>query len=142
MPDVREVKGEEICHSVLKQPLRLNPVFAQCAASYAVPDDFRDSLRKSHQTFYCPNGHNQYFPAETEAENLRKRLIAEKETSAAMNRERERLQQELNQREKKIKQMKRRATAGVCQFCHRHFANVENHMHTKHPDEVVENANQ
>lgn len=57
--------------------------FAECCCSecgiyYYVPSQWRKNRREDHVGFYCPNGHNQYFPAESDAEKLRKELDAEK----------------------------------------------------------------
>lgn len=99
-----------------------------CGIVYFVPDNFRDKRRQDHKTFYCPNGHNQYFPGETEAERLTRELAAEKQrTRLALARENE----ERIAREKLARKLKR-VGRGVCPECNRSFANLARHMNCKH----------
>lgn len=111
-----------------------------CGILFAIPFTYQSELKKDHKSFYCPNGHTQYYPQETEAEKLRKQLENERRTSLEMNRQREQIQRELNEakkaHEKKLKQLKRRAVAGTCEYCRRTFVNKARHMQTQHPDEL------
>ena len=79
---------------------------------------------------YCPNGHQWGWSNETcERERLR--------------RERDRLQQQVAQRddviaakEREIKRIKKRSAAGTCPCCKRTFSNMSTHMKRQHPDYV------
>lgn len=88
--------------------------------------------REDHKTFFCPNGHNNYFPHDNEAEKLRKQL-AEKDTQLAWERsQRETETQRARDAEKKLKRIKTRVKAGVCPECNRTFAQLARHMACKH----------
>jgi hypothetical protein len=101
---------------------------SECGVTFGLPAHYRRKRRQDHHTFYCPNGHSQYFPSETEAEKLRKELERERQrTVAAQNQTR----MEREQREKLERKMKR-VDKGTCPECNRHFANVERHMKSKH----------
>lgn len=41
-----------------------------CGIVFAIPEDFREKIIKSHKTFYCPNGHTMYYPGKTKEEVL------------------------------------------------------------------------
>ena len=43
-----------------------------CGIEFAVSKDWVGQRERDHQSFFCPNGHGQYFPGETEDEKLRK----------------------------------------------------------------------
>lgn len=43
---------------------------ATCHVSFAITHDLNNRLRDCHNTFYCPMGHTNFFPAKTEREIL------------------------------------------------------------------------
>lgn len=43
-------------------------VCAHCGVQFSMPDHLEDTHRREHSTFYCPNGHSQYFPGKTREE--------------------------------------------------------------------------
>lgn len=56
-----------------------NLVFVSCPTTNCggqwLPADKVQQLRESHETFYCPSGHSQYFGAESEKEKLNRRIV-------------------------------------------------------------------
>lgn len=55
---------------------------AECGMPFALTKDFSDRLHNCHNTFYCPKGHPQSFPQESEADRLRKQLRTEQQKVA------------------------------------------------------------
>jgi phosphoglycerate-specific signal transduction histidine kinase len=96
-----------------------------CGVLFALTNSLRQGLLETHRTFYCPNGHPQSYISKTEAEKLREQLI---ETQNKLTQTETQLNGALSQ----ISKTKKRIMNGVCPECHRHFVNVERHMHTKH----------
>ena len=47
---------------------------AHCGIQFAITKDFDRRRREDHETFYCPKGHDQYFPQENEKERLKRQL--------------------------------------------------------------------
>lgn len=106
-----------------------------CGVYFGIEQGHCDRLRKQgpKMEHYCPNGHKQWF-MEGEADKLR--------------RERDRLQQQLAQRDDEIKRqskqlvvakgqitkIQKRAKAGVCPCCNRTVSQLAAHMKTKHPE--------
>lgn len=45
-----------------------------CHVPFKITAAHQDHLKQSHNTFYCPSGHSQYYPGETKAEKLEKEL--------------------------------------------------------------------
>lgn len=95
--------------------------------------------RAEKQLIWCPNGHSWVYNSQkTMNEHERTRL------------ERDRLKQQLAQKDDEIAaaerraaaakgqvtRLKKRATAGLCPCCNRHFDNLQRHMASKHKDEV------
>lgn len=102
---------------------------------------YKAALASQSINFYCPYGHQQHFiEGETEETKLR--------------RERDRLKQQIAQRDDEIKEkderiaardrsltvtrghitrIKNRVGAGVCPCCTRNFSNLKQHMENKHP---------
>lgn len=45
-----------------------------CDIRFVVPDEFQRKRKEDHKSFFCPKGHSQYYPGESEKEKL-KRLL-------------------------------------------------------------------
>lgn len=107
-----------------------------CAITFAVPEVWQREKRRSHETFFCPNGHNQYYSQETfEQKQIRElREALDKQTRRANAA----AQNEMIEREarKAVEKKMARVSAGVCPCCNRSFQNLSRHINTKHPDFV------
>ena len=40
----------------------------ECGIEFTLPDEFQRKLRQCHNTFFCTNGHRQYYPGKTDEE--------------------------------------------------------------------------
>lgn len=49
---------------------------ANCGVTFCMPASLNAQLRENHKTFYCPNGHANHYPAETEKERRIRELEA------------------------------------------------------------------
>lgn len=111
-----------------------------CGIVVAIPSDLHDyAVRKGTEVF-CPLGHRFVYG---DGENARLKREIEQERQRAV-----RLRAEIDQKRAEIEHQRRRIAAtkgaltktkkrignGVCPCCNRHFANVERHMKTKHPE--------
>lgn len=113
---------------------------ANCGIEFGAPAHWFAERHNDKRQFFCPNGHPLSFK-EGEVDKLR--------------RERDRLQQQIAQRDDEITwqrdqrkaterqviaakgqitKLKKRASAGTCPCCKRTFSNMAAHMKTKHPD--------
>ena len=104
-----------------------------CFILYAVPDSLIERRHDEGGSWYCPNGDSICFTTP--------KLAAEQKRSAALadegdrlRRDNLRLSDDLMDKAKELRRIKRRTQAGVCSLCNRHFENVERHYKTKHPD--------
>lgn len=101
-----------------------------CGVVYAISQEFEDRKQDTGDGWHCPNGHSIVFTTSIRARN--KQL---KEEATRLTAQLDQAWATVGDREKEIKRMKRRATAGVCQFCRRNFANVARHVERKHPSQ-------
>ncbi len=108
-----------------------------CGIVFAMPQQVNERLRTKGGTFYCPNGHSQVY-TEPDIEVLRKKLLAEQQRSQNLETQLNGALDNLNTTKKELRRTKRRVNAGVCPYCRRHFANVEKHIHCKHPEEIAQ----
>lgn len=111
---------------------------SECGIGFGVPDHFEAKRREDHREFRCPNGHNQYFPAESEAERLRRLLTAKERYADRLNEQLSHEQASHRATKGVVTKLRQRAITGTCAFCHRHFVNVERHVASKHPDTTAE----
>jgi RNase P subunit RPR2 len=116
-------------------------ICCNCAVPFAMPQTLRKRALADHSvSFYCPHGHSQHFVGKTEAELLADKLAlarrrAEMAEEAARS---ERLSRKTIERQAaaykgQATRLRKRIGNGTCPACHRHFANVERHMDSKHP---------
>lgn len=58
--------------------MSVNVECANCSVAFCLPEDLHGRRKEDHKTFYCPNGHSNYYPQETAKEskirNLESRL--------------------------------------------------------------------
>jgi hypothetical protein len=102
-------------------------VCSECGVTFCLPDNYEETRRSDHKGFYCPNGHSQFFPAKSEAEELEQSLRdAESKLANA--------QLELLAAAAERKRLEKRIKNGVCPCCHRSFVQLHRHMKSKHPD--------
>lgn len=106
---------------------------ATCGLRYAADTQWVRDRREDHLTFYCPNGHSQWFPGETEAEKLKRKLAEQAAQLDAARREALSKGSMLSAERTKNKNLRQRIKNGVCPCCTRSFANLKRHMETKHP---------
>lgn len=128
--------------------IRVTLVAEECCAchvAFGLTSEMQTRLRESHQSFYCPNGHSQAYRGQTEAERLAAKLRSVeddrhwyKAAEARQSASRAAAERQLAATKGVVTRMRKRAIAGACQFCHRHFANVERHVATKHAQERPE----
>lgn len=104
-----------------------------CGVNWAIPADFMKQRRRDHQTFYCPNGHSQYYPQKSDVEDLKDKLAFARSqrdqarAEAAHNENRRRAEKAAKTK------LQRRVAAGVCPCCKRTFQSLASHMKAKHP---------
>lgn len=93
-----------------------------CGTVFGMEANLQKRLREDHSTFYCPNGHSQYYPAKSKVEVLQDELTRERAAHDQTKADRDSKERKLN-----------RVSKGVCPCCNRTFQNLQLHMKTKHP---------
>ena len=111
-----------------------------CGLLFGVPPNFARDRREDGASWWCPNGHNQYF-TETESARLRRQLeAAQRQAQDARRSEefwRERnaaSQRSVSAYRGQLTKVRRRVGNGVCPCCKRTFKNLQDHMEGQHPD--------
>jgi len=100
----------------------------KCGIIYGMTNYFKAERQKDHAGFYCPNGHEQVYTSESDAEK-NARLLREEQARHARTLQRE--NEERAAREKAERKLKR-VGRGVCPECNRSFQNLARHMACKH----------
>jgi hypothetical protein len=117
---------------------------SECGVTYGLGAEFVKRHREDHRTFYCPNGHTQWWapPKRTEADRLREQLEASRSLAKRERERRETAERSVIAYKGVVTRTKRRAAHGICPApgCHRSFADVARHMAGQHPDFVAENG--
>jgi hypothetical protein len=127
-----------------------------CHIPFAMPEGLERKARADEDTwFHCPNGHRlHYTTAVTARERLERELTQAKADKERVLRQRDAAQaarddarmEAEHQRSRAngykgaLAKTKKRIGRGVCPGCNRHFANVERHMQSMHPDLAADHA--
>ena len=116
-----------------------------CGVIFAMTRDFKDEKLKyrndhNRRSFYCPNGHSQFYLGETEEQKLKRQLREKVERENYLRSQLESSREEANHQRNRANGYKglatkvgRRAKAGVCPCCNRSFENLRRHMQSQHP---------
>lgn len=112
----------------------------RCYTHFAMDSVLNNNLRTNGGSFYCPNGHSQYY-TDTEVKRLKKQLEdANKKRAWAEDEEaRVRSEFELVKKEKaaikgQLTKTRNRIANGLCPCCNRTFKQLSAHMANKHPE--------
>ena len=116
-----------------------------CGVLFAMTKDFKDEKLKyrnspNRKTFYCPNGHPQFYMGETEEQKLKRELAQAQKDKDWYERSYKTARQQAEHERNRANGYKGHATRiskrvknGVCICCNRTFADLARHMATKHP---------
>lgn len=44
---------------------------SDCGIYFSIPKQYEVKRREDHKTFYCPNGHGQYFPQKSDSDRVK-----------------------------------------------------------------------
>lgn len=47
----------------------------KCGITFAMTEDYATKRKNDHKSFYCPNGHAQYYTRKSDAEKLKDQLV-------------------------------------------------------------------
>lgn len=111
-----------------------------CGVRSGIEVDYISRLRETHAWFYCPNGHRQQFPQETEAERLKRQLTLTENSLTFARGDTQRARDRAKHAEARLRgtkgvvtRMRRRLVAGRCVCCSKQFKDLETHMKSRHP---------
>lgn len=119
-----------------------------CGALATCPEELYNERRKSGGFNFCPNGHQWGWTKEkSEDEQIRrerdrlKQQIAEKDDAIKREREnRQSTERQLVAQKAATTRLRNRTAAGVCPCCNRTFLVLQRHMDSKHPEFKTESA--
>lgn len=109
-----------------------------CGLPVTVPKNLYNEAQRNGKEIFCPVGHEFVF-SNTEVERLKKEVTQLTDARDRALRQRDDAQRETRAEAKahsatkgQLTRVKNRADRGVCQHCHRSFANVERHVRKMH----------
>ena len=108
---------------------------ANCSILFGLPEKFKEERRKDHEYFYCPNGHSNYYPQQSDAEKLKRQLDATRDDLASTRTQLATARSSASALKGQVTKLKNRAKAGMCIHCRRTFTNYADHMRTEHGEE-------
>lgn len=112
-----------------------------CGVTYGIPTAMQEAAHAAGNrqiTWFCPNGHNLGYNAESDEEKARKKA----ESDADWYRKRHQAERDLREHtEHKLRaqkgattKAKKRHAAALCPCCNRSFVQLRRHLASQHPD--------
>ena len=135
--------------STISATTHLETVNCSCGGIYAVSKTVYDSCRERGGGWNCPycrggvswgaNTENdklkrQLAQAERDKANLISQTESQRQQKLAALAEADHFRRSRDGMKGVVAKIKKRVGRGICPCCNRHFANLQRHMETKHPD--------
>jgi hypothetical protein len=118
-------------------------IHAGCGVIFGIETNYDDILRREHKTFYCTNGHSQYYSGKSDLEIARAEAERAKADAQFWRDRKDQLARDLQSEKHKVAaergaktKLRKRIANGVCPCCKRTFANVARHVAHMHPEEL------
>ena len=116
------------------------PFVCGCGVQYWLHVEHVKDLRRSHKTFYCPNGCSRHFPQKNKEEVLKEQLAC-----ARNSLEYERRRADLGERRRRaakgqLTKFQKKIARGECPCCGKQFNDLRRHMHAEHADWLEEHG--
>lgn len=116
-----------------------------CGVHFGIDHHHHKSLKETGATFYCPNGHSQYYTKKEQMDKRVKELEAQLQEAETDRKylsnslkftkgELDYTKRSLSATKGVLTRTKNRIHKGVCPVCNRQFENLHRHMEGKHPD--------
>lgn len=105
-------------------------ICCSCGIPFMISVNYQQLLKRTHQGFYCPNGHSQWYSGKNEADKLKDELRQKENELAQTVTAKIQIENQLDKANKKLK----RVAAGQCPCCDKTYAHLSNHMAKKHPE--------
>lgn len=120
---------------------KLETVNCSCGGTYAISQSTYNKCRESGGNWHCPYCRGSISFGESTVDELKKKIDRVcKQRDHAFDSKRLALAEAEHFRRSRdgmkgaLAKVKKRVGKGVCPCCNRHFANLQRHMETKHPE--------
>jgi hypothetical protein len=108
----------------------------ECGGTYAINARYHQHKREKGGYWTCPYCKTGWGFGESQIDKITKERDAEKARHQATLARLNEANAERDKAQKAAARLKKRASAGLCTCCNRHFTNLERHMQTKHKDKT------
>ena len=110
---------------------------ASCQIVFGITAAFERARRDDGNLFFCPQGHEQYYPHDTlekRNQRLQAELDAQRIRAQAAEAEARNATTHARRETTRRRNLEAAIGAGLCPKCRRSFKNVRRHMEGKHPE--------
>ena len=84
----------------------------ECGIRFALPEGYIEMLKKSHEVWYCPKGHERYYPDESDQEKYERLYNQELECCTRLTSEVESQSRSIRAYKGRITRLKPKSTTG------------------------------
>lgn len=105
----------------------------KCGITFWIPATFQGKLKETKNSFYCPNGHAQFYSGETEAQRLKKLLDSKYALLEAKNTELATALRLKAQLEQALSKLQKTGSRKKCPYCGKAYKFLSTHIRNRHP---------
>jgi hypothetical protein len=105
-----------------------------CSVPIGMPKDMYENRLEDHRSFWCPSGHETHFVGKTPLEKEKDARIRAEARLALANDRAELAERRRRAAKGQLTKVTNRVKNGVCPFCKRSFADLRDHMASKHSE--------
>lgn len=106
-----------------------------CGTAFWMTTELERTRREDHRDFYCPNGHSQHWPQETEAEKLKRQLRSAQDSAARARAEADQAVASRRAFKGQVTKLRRKIAEGSCPFCGDKVPQLQWHIEEVHKGE-------
>lgn len=108
-------------------------ICGECGGTYAVSERYRKQKAEEGGSWNCPYCRTSWGYVTSALERVQKELARAEAKAQRMSDEAETAEARRRSQKAATTRLKKRAAAGLCPCCNRHFTNLHRHMKTQHP---------
>jgi hypothetical protein len=106
-----------------------------CGVLFGMEAGFDKQRRDDHKSWYCPNGHSQFYSGKSEAQRLQEQLDAARSLAKRESNRRTAAERSAIAYKGHATRLRNRIAQGFCPAgCDQQFPDIQDHITTQHPD--------
>lgn len=105
-----------------------------CHVTFWMTETHQSTRVNDHRSFWCPNGHEQHYTGQTEAQRYKSLYQQAKDQAASARAAADQAEASRRAWKGQATKLRKRVSDGECPFCGQSLRDLARHISRKHPD--------